>query len=234
MIYTIKPIVAGRFGPVRNDILFAGGDPAITHIVPSYIFHVYAPEHSYVVDTSFSSAEKCMRLMGLQCERDGELRDILEINGVVPEDVEAVILTHLHWDHAGNVGLFPRARVICQRADYDHFMQVEPLLPEYREELLAIADRLTCIEGNYPFAEGIMLNLAGGHTPGSQTVTVQTKRGPVIISGDVVMHRINIASCRPVGLSVSAEQSRSAIERIVKSGYAVLPSHDWMDEPAAK
>ena len=198
-------------------------------MVPSYIYHVYAPDRSYVVDTSFSSPEKCRALMGLECRRDGDLRDILAANGVSPEEVEAVILTHLHWDHAGNVDLFPRARVICQRADYDYFMRDESLIQEYRQELTGIAGRLTLIEGDCQFADGIALTLVGGHTPGSQMVTVRTESSPVIISGDVAMHRENVAACRPVGLSVDAGQSRLAIEQIVRSGSAVLPSHDWMD-----
>lgn len=229
MNYTIKPIVAGSFGYVRDDILFEGGDPTIVRMVPSYIYHVYGRGHSYIVDTSFSSPEKCRELMGLECRRDGDLRDLLEASGVHPETVEAVILTHLHWDHAGSAGLFPNARVICQRADYEYFMRDESLLEEYRKELTDIAGRLTLIDGDLQFADGISLERVDGHTPGSQMVTVRTQDGPVIISGDVAMHRQNVAFCRPVGLSVNAEQSRRAIERIVQSGCAVLPSHDWMD-----
>jgi hypothetical protein len=131
-------------------------------------------------------------------------------------------------------GLFPNARVICQRADYEYFMKDESLHREYRKELTDIAGRLTLIDGDLRFADGLSLERVGGHTPGSQTVTVRTQDGPVIISGDVAMHRQNVAFCRPVGLSVNAEQSRRAIERIVQSGCAVLPSHDWMDGADAR
>lgn len=228
MNYSIKPIVAGSFGYVREDIMFEGGNPAVSHIVPSFIYHISAPGHSYIVDTSFSSAEKCRRIMNLWCHRESDLSGLLLANGVIPDEVESVILTHLHWDHAGNINLFPHASVICQKQDLDFFMTDLSLNQEYRDELVEVADRMTLIDGDFNISSGIILNLVGGHTPGSQTITVQTENGHIIISGDVAMHRINVNKRLPVGLSVDAKKSRLAIEKIVQSGNAVLPSHDWM------
>ena len=82
--------------------------------------------------------------------------------GVRPEDIDVLILTHLHWDHASNLHLFPRARVLVQRDELRY--AVAPLAPhrwayESRPPLALAADRLEVLDGDAEIAEGVSVHL---------------------------------------------------------------------------
>ena len=70
-----------------------------------------------VVDTSVATGGRSEEFIGEDLVRSPgqEPANALREAGVDPCDVEIVVLTHLHWDHAGNCGLFPDARVVVQR-----------------------------------------------------------------------------------------------------------------------
>ena len=53
----------------------------------------------------------------------GRVADLLAPHGLVPDDVDVVALTHLHDDHAGNVGLFPRARIAVGRRGWQAHLE---------------------------------------------------------------------------------------------------------------
>ena len=66
----------------------------------------------------------------------------------------------------------------------------------------------------------------GGHTPGHQSVAIDTKEGRVIIAGDVIFTYCNLEEDIPVGLTTSVEECLLAMRRIREEGDIILPSHD--------
>jgi glyoxylase-like metal-dependent hydrolase (beta-lactamase superfamily II) len=113
--------------------------------------------------------------------------------GIAPEDVTAIVITHAHWDHTGNVRQFPRAQLVMTEAEYSfwtsplaarkHFAaHSEPeeiaLLRQAREE-----DRLTLFTGQHTLAPGIELTEVGGHTPGQLIAAVATGEGGATSEG---------------------------------------------------
>lgn len=107
------------------------------------------------------------------------LIDLLAERGVVPDDVTHVVNSHLHFDHCGNNGLFPAARVFVQASELDAARQ-----PRYtvREWFDYPGARLVPVHGDEAIATGIALISAPGHTPGHQSVAVQTGEGLVLIA----------------------------------------------------
>lgn len=100
------------------------------------------------------------------------LRSQLAEIGAAPGAVDYLGLSHLHVDHVGNVGLFPEARVLVQRAEYDAGYGPNPerftLIPETYAAL--DHDRIRAIEGDHDlFGDGtVVLTALPGHTPGHQ------------------------------------------------------------------
>ncbi|GAA5058223.1 glyoxylase-like metal-dependent hydrolase (beta-lactamase superfamily II) [Thermocatellispora tengchongensis] len=108
--------------------------------------------------------------------------------GVAPADVDTVILTHLHSDHAsgavaGGEAVFGRARHVLQRAE------AEAAAGPVREGVLRpLGERVHLVEGDAEVVPGVKVVLAPGHTPGHQVVRV----GDVAITGDLVLHPVQL------------------------------------------
>ena len=168
-----------------------------------------------VVDTGFKKARS---MTGASFEQVEMPDTILRKVGYRPEDVDTVILTHLHFDHAGNFDAFPNAQVYVQRVEYERWKEVIGRLPDreagkqnwmlssldleiFERFDRAVADgRVSFLEGDKELAPGITCRLAADtHTFGSQWVEVATQAGPHVIAGDCVYWYANIERMWPPG-----------------------------------
>ena len=128
--------------------------------------------------------------------------------GIAPDDVTAIVITHAHWDHIGNVRQFPRAQLVMTEAEYafwtsplaarEHFAaHSEPqeieLLRRAREE-----DRLTLFTWELTLAPGIELLEVGGHTPGQLIASVTTQgSGRAVLASDALHFYEEVERDRP-------------------------------------
>lgn len=108
----------------------------------------------------------------------------LEELGIQHQDIDTVILTHLHWDHAGgatcigDLGVdiaFPRARYFVQRKEWEAAIKAPPDDDGYLLEDFTVLDEagvLTLLDGGGEILPGIEVRLTGGHSSGHQIVLV--------------------------------------------------------------
>ncbi|MGH3648755.1 MAG: MBL fold metallo-hydrolase [Micromonosporaceae bacterium] len=126
----------------------------------------------------------------------GRLPEELAAAEINPDDVDVVVLTHLHTDHVGwavdyaaRQPYFRNARYVLQRVEYD----VAP--PEHQEQILAplrAADQLQLVDGSASLAPGVRAEHAPGHTPGHQVVLVDDGGETMAITGDAFVHAIQV------------------------------------------
>jgi glyoxylase-like metal-dependent hydrolase (beta-lactamase superfamily II) len=145
-----------------------------------------------LVDTGFSTAggERRKRTM---LTHPTAIWDRL---GITPESAPPIVLTHAHFDHAGNLDHFPHSQIIAAESELDFWAgpqahrelfhhSVEDvelqLLHEAREQ-----GRLITFRGSHPVAPGVELLELGGHTPGQSVVLVNTSEGTVVLASDAV------------------------------------------------
>ncbi|MEU7453899.1 MBL fold metallo-hydrolase [Streptosporangium roseum] len=122
----------------------------------------------------------------------GALGSELARVGVRPEEVDAVVITHLHSDHAsgaviGGVPVFANARHVFQRAEVD--AAAEEVLAQVVRPL---GERVQVVDGQADVLPGIRVFHTPGHTPGHQVVQV----GELVLTGDVVLHPTQLADPR--------------------------------------
>jgi glyoxylase-like metal-dependent hydrolase (beta-lactamase superfamily II) len=116
--------------------------------------------------------------------------------GVDPGTAPQVIVTHAHYDHIGNLDLFPESEIIIARAELDfwlssfasrtqfkHSIETEEL--EYLQRA-AEEGRVTTFDDDCQVAPGIRVARVGGHTPGQSIVTVDTSEGQVVLASDAI------------------------------------------------
>jgi N-acyl homoserine lactone hydrolase len=193
-------------------------------------------ETTIVVDTSVPVGGKPAEFIGEHFERSREQEPLnaLKNAGVEPTDVELVLLTHLHWDHAGNCDLFPEARVIAQEDELRY-----ALVPGkfFRKAFLSplsgwprppyLLPNLEVVKGEVEIRPGIRTLPVPGHTPGSQAILVDTDRGRYAIAGDAVFTYENLERDIPPGFHNDVDHSMESMELLRRRADHVLPSHDY-------
>ena len=124
-----------------------------------------------------------------------EITGALAKAGVTPEEIDIVILTHLHWDHVGAVELFPNAQFIASEEELKFALNPTPCLYASYEALqlgiqplfLKVMNRLKTVEmKEKEIVKGVRTIPLPGHTPGGIGVVVDTDDGPYVIVGDAV------------------------------------------------
>lgn len=215
---------------------FIGGDPHDGPMPMDYfVWLLRAPGHVVLVDTGFNAhtAELRKRTL-LQCPIEALAR-----LGVAPEDVDDVVLTHLHYDHAGNIDKLPMAKFHIQDAEVDYAtgrcMCFEPMRHAYAEDDVVLLvrrvyqDRVVFHDGDGQLAPGLQLLKIGGHTKGLQAVRVHTRRGWIVLASDASHYYENMGSSRPFPIVYNLAEMLSGYAKVhaaADSPDHVVPGHD--------
>lgn len=202
-----------------------------------YVWAIHRDGHPpVIVDTGFGEAAATARGRTMIRPVVEGLRDA----GIDHLLIEDVILTHLHYDHAGSLGAFPNARFHVQDAEmaFATGRQVcdSPTRAPFDGEPVAqlvrklYADHVVFHDGDEAFAPGIDLYLCQGHTAGLQVVVCHTARGPVVLASDVAHLYANLTRSIPFPIFVDEEAYAAAQQRVLDlaggSLDRVIPGHD--------
>lgn len=222
---------------LRGNHAFDGGDPGQGVAYAMFVWVVSGGERPVVVDTGPKSVREINRGLQGMCvepvsQREGEdLLAIMARSHVDPNEVGYVFLTHLHYDHVSNLDMFPNARIVVDRTGYQEALRRlevgkcwvpgEVMFP-MRDQW---CDRMVFV-GDEEVLPGIRTFHAGGHTPCSMCVSVRTRAGRAVITGDVVSLYENIERDVPIGVYESRGEVMAAMSRIRTEADIVLPSHD--------
>ena len=165
--------------------------------------------------------------------------DGLQLLGIDAAQIQDVILTHLHYDHAGTLESFPRARFHLQDKEstfatgrcmcHDFFRQ-----PYNVEDLVAMirhlfAGRITFHDGAAELAPGLSVHLVGGHTAGLQVVRIWTKRGWVVIASDATHLYANMGRGAPFPIVYNVAdmiEGYRVVRELADSEDHIVPGHD--------
>ena len=159
--------------------------------------------------------------------------------GVDPDRVQDVVLTHLHYDHAGNHDLFPRARFHVQEREMAFCTGRCMCHAQIRQTFAAedvkamvdrlFADRVCFREATDTLFPGITLHHLGGHSDGLQVPRVRTARGWVVLASDATHFFANIGRglAYPVVYDLGALfEGYRTVRRLADSESHVIPGHD--------
>jgi N-acyl homoserine lactone hydrolase len=173
------------------------------------------PKRVIAIDTGFEGGRS---MTGNAFAHVETIPAVLAKLGYTPADVDVVVLTHLHFDHAGNFNVFPNAEIIVQRVEFETWKTVIAGMDDTsvgkrswklssidvslieRFDAAVGAGRITLLDGDKEIAPGITCRLAqDSHTFGSQWVEVQTPDGPYVVAGDCVYWYMNVERMWPPG-----------------------------------
>ena len=159
--------------------------------------------------------------------------------GIECAEVEQVIVTHLHYDHIGNLGLFPNAQfVVAEREldfwsgpDAERFQFAEHGDPRAVEFLLRAraAGRLRLVDQSLEVLPGVSVERVGGHSPGQLIVSIATADGELMLASDAVHYYEELELDRPFAVIADLADAYRAFDVINKArsaGAVFVPAHD--------
>jgi glyoxylase-like metal-dependent hydrolase (beta-lactamase superfamily II) len=155
------------------------------------------------------------------------LAEALRKIGLKPDDIVAVIVSHLHFDHCGQLSELS-APVYVQRTEYEASREEGYTVPEWAE---LPEDRLRLLDGDQEIIPGIQLLLTPGHTPGHQSVLVETTNGRVLLAAQCVFRANEMLDQEPSASNLHdetwADVARASLERLRQlAPVSVQFSHD--------
>ena len=167
---------------------------------PVYCFYVDTGEHKILIDTGLCDEPRATKYHH-KCEKRGclEVHDHLRQKlGVDPDEIEAIVFTHLHWDHVQNMKQFPNARYIAPAAEIAMAYNPLPLYYRtYESPVLGIEPAyygcaFETVTDETEILPGITMFHTPGHSVGHMAVTVATSAGDIVVAGDAIFQARNM------------------------------------------
>jgi glyoxylase-like metal-dependent hydrolase (beta-lactamase superfamily II) len=196
-----------------------------------------------LVDTGMGDrwSEREVRMYGI--DRSTTLIGGLRARGLAPEDIDVVVNTHLHFDHAGGntrregdgvVPTFPRARYVVQRGEWEDARHPhERSRASYREDdfvPVAEADQLDLIDGETEVVPGVRAVPVGGHTTHHQMVVVESGGETLVVPTDLLPTASHLPLPFVMGYDLfpvaTLEAKRQLLHAAAEHGWRILFYHD--------
>jgi N-acyl homoserine lactone hydrolase len=214
--YRIHPLVVGANETDQGIMTYLKGYGKRIWI-PIYVFYLEGGPQKILVDTGLEQ-------YGLKMQ---EFEDALATYNLAPEDIDLIIHTHLHNDHCENDYKCTKARVYVQKAEYEFFKDPHPADHRYFPDLLDDVE-VVLVEGDQEIVPGISVMLTPGHTPGGQSVVVNTKAGKAVITGFCCNEQNFPASgpLVPCGVHLNLLAAYDSIHRVKEAADLIIPIHD--------
>ena len=152
--------------------------------------------------------------------------------GLKPEDIEIIIFTHAHEDHVQQARKYPNARLIIQKTELEFARNPHPIQQFTYQPKLIEGLNFEVIEGDKQIVDGVSVMLTPGHSPGGQSVIVDTAKGKAVITGCCCVRR-NFEPPRELGVEVISTgividpiQSYDSLIKIKNIADIIIPLHD--------
>jgi glyoxylase-like metal-dependent hydrolase (beta-lactamase superfamily II) len=200
-----------------------------------FVWVARSPERTFVIDTGFDHATGERRARSILHNP----RDALAAIDVDSNHVEDVIVTHMHFDHAGNLGIFPRARFHLQDREMAyatgrHMCHGKLQMPFDIENVVDMvrrlyAGRVAFHDGDAEIAPGISVHWVGGHSHGLQIVRVHTERGWVVVASDAIHFYANLETGNPFPIVFNVGdmmEGWQTCRRLADTEHHIVPGHD--------
>ncbi len=233
-VYALRYATLPKF-PVAE--LVQGADKSRKEDIAMLFWLVKGNGHNVLVDSGFYRDRYFREYHITDYIKPSEL--VKEV-GLKPEDVTDIIISHMHWDHADGVDLFPKAHIWIQKEEYAYYTGPAWASKETSDgidpdDVVGLVKRnenggVTLVNGdNQEILPGIRVYIGGRHTYQSQYVGVNTKDGTVILASDNMYLYENLEKHVPIAAtldSASNLQAQDRMKQLAGSPKLIIPGHD--------
>jgi glyoxylase-like metal-dependent hydrolase (beta-lactamase superfamily II) len=240
--YIIKPLVLCQY---------LGETSAMTYMTyagkkifrPFVMWYIRADGKNVLVDTSMEAEDfknYHPAYSHLHIEHIQTFDEALAKVECVPSDIDIIIQTHLHMDHVYNTCKCANATVFVQKFELQFALNPHPIFEVIYPTDMIRNLHFKIIEGDQSILPGIAVKLHPGHSPGCQTVFVDTPKGKAAITGFCsIMENFNVPAdvketASPLatypaiaaGIHTDLFQAYDSAVRLKSLADIIIPSHD--------
>jgi len=219
------------------DAILFSTDRGKTMDVPFSYCYIKGGGHQYMFDTGYTDVAMGVK-WGAPEGAWSSITDNLRKLGTSPDKIEWAIIGHMHWDHGGGLMELPNAKFIVQKKEIEFAageitQKKHTMAGFYPPDILNIVKlnwdgRVKVVNGDAAeVLPGISVWLTPGHTAGTETATVPSRKGTVAIAGDTVYTYRNLDEMIPLGFGYDLTQMLDSFIKVKQvMGKGILPGHD--------
>ena len=226
---------AERNGRTRADSFLFDEAHDAPHPMDYFLWLLRRGREMILVDTGYDSAEAAARGRPILMDPRAALKPL----GVRAEDITQLIVTHLHYDHAGGLHLFENATLHLQQREMAfatgpcmcHPTLKMPYTGDHICEAIKrlYAGKLVFHDGDAQVADGVSVHRIGGHSRGLQAVRVRTEAGWLCLASDAAHFYENLNAQKPFPIVVDLQDMLDGFGRLkelASSPELIIPGHD--------
>ena len=226
---------ADRNSRTRADSFIFDDNHDAPHAMDYFIWVLRRGAEVILVDTGYDAGEAALRDRPIL--RDP--RDALAGIGLRSEDITQLVVTHLHYDHAGGLHLFPNATIHLQEAEMAyatgpcmcHDTLKMPFTADHVCEAVKRVYQGRCVfhDGDGEVAEGVTVHCLGGHSRGLQAVRVRTEAGWLCLASDAAHYYENVFEKKPFPIVVDLQSMLDGftqLHKLASERSLIIPGHD--------
>ncbi|MBI4963151.1 MAG: N-acyl homoserine lactonase family protein [Desulfomonile tiedjei] len=235
----IIPINTGYIKLDKGAYITPGHGNGVEVEVPTWAFLITGGTEKILVDTGMSDTKRADWHHPGSYQPEGfRIDEQLEKLGVKVDDINAVLFTHLHWDHCSNMKLFKNADYYVHAKELAFALNPHVLYHKsYESKHLGVTAPFDgvdfrTVDGEYQYNDFITLFPTPGHCPGHQSVAVKPAEGVFVIAGDAVFADENLQPDKhrnlpftPMGRYVNVFEMFSSMEKIFEKADHILTGH---------
>jgi N-acyl homoserine lactone hydrolase len=232
--HIIHPIPLFQFEAEKSIMTFGRNfGRQVTSV--SYVWYIEGADDRILVDAG-GDIDYVSRSMGrIPVKEIQSLEAGLRKFGTGVDDIDVVILTHLHYDHVQLASRFTKARFLIQRNELQFAYSQHPMvrmlgcIREFYDKL-----DFNIVDGDARVCDGVSVINTPGHSPGGQSVIVQTTKGLAIISGLCTIREnfepppsiVSVVPVIPTGIYSDICNNYDSLIKIKEMADIIVPLHD--------
>jgi glyoxylase-like metal-dependent hydrolase (beta-lactamase superfamily II) len=237
--YEVYDIMYSRLEGYPVDAILFGTDRGETMMVPFLYTYIKGGGREMVFDTGYTDVALGMK-WGAPSGAWSSVADNLRALGTTPDKIDMVFIGHMHWDHGGGLSEFPNATFVIQKREIEfaagEITQKKHTMAGFDpRDILAVVKlnwdgRVKIVDGDVEeIAPGVNVYLTPGHTAGTLSISVPSRSGTVVCTGDAVYTNRNLDEDIPLGFGYNLVQmleSFTKIRGILGDKGILVPGHD--------
>ncbi len=226
---------ADRNARTRADSFIFDDNHDAPHAMDYYMWVLRGGGRTILVDTGYDAGEAEARGRPIVLDPHSALAPL----GIAPDQIDTLIVTHLHYDHAGGLHLFPNATLHMQAAEMAyatgpcmcHDTLRMPFTASHICEAVTrlYSGKVRFYEGDAEIVDGVTVHCIGGHSRGLQCVRVRTASGWLVLASDAAHFYENQRLRKPFPIVVDLQDMLDGFDtlsRLASHPDLIIPGHD--------